>query len=127
MTRSLPIVVVAALIIAAASSFVITYITPQPAMAQLLSPQAQQIIDDTHAYCERITSEEESPRSCVGVPHESPTLVVLGGSLLLTGLGDAPIDNVVIWQAVDGFIALGYSIDSVLLTGQGTAQSPHNL
>jgi len=43
--------------------------------------------------------------------------VVLGGDLLLTGLGGSPIDNIVIWPAVDGFKAQGYSIDYIQLTG----------
>lgn len=98
--------------------------------AQPLSPEEQQIIDGVRAECDRLTNPEtagEAVYSCVSLPHHSPTLVVLGGELLLTGLGGSPIDNVFIWDAVDGFIALGYSIDSVQLTGQGTQDNPHNI
>jgi hypothetical protein len=106
-----------------------TIITVQTATASAtLSPGAQQIVDDVVAYCEQVISEPLHGE-CIGVAHESPTLVVLGGKLLLNPFEGAttPYDNIFIWQAVDGFIALGYSIDSVQLTGQGTTENPHNI
>lgn len=89
------------------------------AYAQFMSPQAEQIFDDATAYCERIIPEA-IPGSCLTLPHQSPTTVVLSGDLSITRTeGRAPIGNVFIWQAVDGFKALGYTIDSVLVADQG--------
>ena len=79
---------------------------------QSISPTAQQVLDDVWVNCERITPEA-FPAECASVSHESPVTVVLGGDLLLTGLDGGYIENRLIWQAVDGFKAQGYSIDSV--------------
>jgi hypothetical protein len=88
------------------------------------TPEVQQFLDDAQAYCDRISSE----MYCVRVLHESPTTVVLGGDLLLdTFPGERPVDNLIIWQAVDGFKAQGYTIDTIQLPGQGTEINPHTI
>ena len=109
-------------------SFIVPPSPHQLATAQLTSPPAQQILEDTWANCERIASGSER-RACVSIAHDSPMTVVLGGDLLLstTTPGVLNIDNFFIWQAVDGFKTLGYTIDSIELTGQGSEENPHNI
>lgn len=87
----------------------------------------QQIIDNVQAACSETTATGFT-EECVSVIHESPTTLVLEGRLLLV-LGGAQIglvDNPYIWQAVDRFKAQGYALNSVLLIGQGSLDSPHN-
>jgi hypothetical protein len=45
---------------------------------------------------------------------------------LVAAVGGGYAANPAIWNAVDGFKALGYSITSIQLSGQGNQGDPHN-
>ncbi len=87
----------------------------------------QQIISEVQSACDETTSLAELVSLCVFAVHESPITLVLQGNLLLlpTEVGGAIIDNTFIWQAVDRFKAQGYTLNSVLLSGEGTRGNPH--
>ena len=61
---------------------------------------------------------------CVSVFYESPTTLVLNGNMLIIQIGGYT-ENPFFWQAVDGFKAQDYTIDSVLVSGQSSQGSPH--
>ena len=63
---------------------------------------------------------------CVSIVYESPTTIVLNGELLIVQTGGYT-DNPFFWQAVDGFKAQGFTIDTVAVTGQGSRGNPHEL
>lgn len=113
-----------AIMIAAVSSFIIMIhiTTLQPAVAQA-SPPAQRIIDIVHSNCEQLTTsigfEGVLPAECVALKYESPNLVVLDAKMFLVDTTDTSrsVENDLIWQAVEAFIALqGYSVDSIVLS-----------
>jgi hypothetical protein len=90
-----------------------------------LTATTQQIIDEAHAACTQVTQAEVLNPICVTVVYESPTTLVLVGDLLVVQFGGGYGGNPFIWQAVDGFKAQGYTLHSVLLSGQGTQVNPH--
>ncbi len=57
------------------------------------------------------------------VIYQSPTTVVLEGNKLTVGAGGF-VDNQYLWQAVDLVKQQGYNIDSVTMSGVGTADNP---
>jgi hypothetical protein len=107
------------LLIAAAT----TAMTTTVAYAQTTTPAAQQIIDNARAACAGVTPSVLA-ELCVSVVYESPTTLVLNGDMLIVQTGGYT-QNPFFWQAVDGFKAQGYTIDSVLLSGQGSQGNPH--
>jgi hypothetical protein len=60
------------------------------------------------------------------VLHESSTLVLTGELLIVRDQGGGYVENRYIWVAVDEFKAVGHTLHSVLLAGQGTQGNPHN-
>jgi hypothetical protein len=119
MTNTLMIVVV---IIASLSLSLSLGQQQQVAMAQQVSPAAQNIIDIVHSNCEQITTAmgmEVLSSDCVALKYETPNLVVLDAKMFLVDTTDTErfIENDLIWQALEAFIALhGYSVDSVVLS-----------
>jgi hypothetical protein len=111
-------------VVIAAVAILTAQVTALWAQPSINTPEAQRILDISKDNCELLTS---SPLNCISLLHESPTTVVLAGDLFLTGTGISTANNIVIWPAVDGFKALGYSIDSVEQTGQGTEDNPLRL
>ncbi|MGH9925305.1 MAG: hypothetical protein ACRD5B_07985, partial [Nitrososphaeraceae archaeon] len=69
------------------------------------------------------------PTECVALEYESQNTVILQGALAVTSLppsgGLTHVANEWLWEAVDGLMAMGYSITSVMLSGQGTEPNPH--
>jgi len=106
-----------------------TTTTPTPPTTTL-TPTTQQIISDVHAACSEVTVPEVAIL-CVSVIHESPITLVLEGQLLIIqeagrGTGEPGlVNNPYIWQAVDRFKTQGYTLSSVLLSGEGTQGNPH--
>jgi hypothetical protein len=90
-----------------------------------LTATTQQIIDEVYAACTQVTQAEVLNPTCVTVVYESPTTLVLAGDLLVVQFGGGYGGNPFIWQAVDGFKAQGYTLHSVLLSGQGSQGNPH--
>lgn len=106
-----------------------------------ISPTAQQIIDAVKAECAKTI--EVSPylqtdelgfdlesvlvESCVFLLYESATTVVLNGYLLITQSPGVYIDNPFIWLAVDEFDVQGYTVNSVIVSRQGSQGNPHQL
>lgn len=94
----------------------------QVAMAQQVSPAAQNIIDIVHSNCEQLTTAmgmEVLLSDCVALKYETPNLVVLDAKMFLADSTETDrfVENDLIWQAVEAFIALhGYSMDSVVLS-----------
>ena len=86
----------------------------------------QQIIDEAHAACTQVTQADVLAPLCITVVHESPTTIVLTGDLLIVQFGGGYGDNPIIWQAVDKFKAQGYTLNSAVLTGQGSQGNPHS-
>jgi hypothetical protein len=61
------------------------------------------------------------------VVHESSATVVLTGEVLIANLGGGGyVENPYIWEAVDKFKPRGYTLNSVLLAGQGIQGNPHS-
>jgi hypothetical protein len=92
------------------------------------APRTQQIIDNVLNACSEEIGAIELALQCVSVVHDSSTTLVLTGELLIisvAGGGTAYVENRYIWIAVDEFSALGYTLDHVLLSGQGTQGNPH--
>jgi hypothetical protein len=92
-----------------------------------LTAAARQIIADAQTACTERTAPVLGPL-CVSVVYESPTILVLTGQLAIV-IGGGEIgyqENPYIWQAVDGFKAQGYTLNSVQLGGQGSQGNPHS-
>jgi hypothetical protein len=64
-------------------------------------------------------------RLCVSAVYASPKTVLVTGHLIIETT-DGNQQNPFIWLAVDGFKALGYSISSIQLSGQGSQGNPHD-
>lgn len=93
-----------------------------------VSSAAQQIIDNVLNACSEEIGAIELALQCVSVVHDSSTTLVLTGELLIisvAGGGTTYVENRYIWIAVDEFKALGYTLDHVLLSGQGIQGNPH--
>ena len=89
---------------------------------QLVSPSAQQIINNAKAECE--AAHFFQPR-CVEVAYESPTTVVVRGLVVIfgghpEGETQAFYSNPFLWKAVDAFKAQGYNITDVEITVLGS-------
>jgi len=98
---------------------------PPDSTTTTLTATTQRIIDEVHAACTQVTQAEVLNPICVTVVYESPTTLVLVGDLLVVQFGGGYGGNPFIWQAVDGFKAQGYTLNSVLLSGQGSQGNPH--
>jgi len=99
---------------------------------------ALSIIDGVRQKCE---SANFIGNSCVSLQYESPRIVILEGDKLIldtsnltggsssssTTGGGGYWPNPFLWQAVDGFKGLGYSVTSVELGGQGSQGNPHDI
>jgi hypothetical protein len=109
-------------ILGTASLVLLSVVVPTTVYAQTATSTTQQIISEVQSACDETTGLAELVSLCVSVVHESPTTVVLQGSLLLlpTVIGGDTIDNYFIWQAVDRFKAQGYTLNSAQVVGQGT-------
>ncbi len=99
---------------------------------ELARPSAAsvQIIEEVRSECES-SNFKFIGSQCVTLVYESPNTVVLDASLLListdfSGSFAGNWDNPFVWKAVDRFKALGYSLTSVELGGQGSQGNPHN-
>jgi hypothetical protein len=114
-------------ILGTASLALLSLVVPTTVYAQTATSTAQQIISEVQTACDETLSYAELVSLCVSLVHESPTTVVLQGNLLLrpTQVGGDIIDNYFIWQAVDRFKAQGYTLNSVLLAGEGAQPNPH--
>ena len=89
---------------------------------QLISPSAQQIINNAKAECEAAYFFQ--PR-CVELAYESPTTVVVRGLVILFGghpEGETQsfYSNPFLWKAVDAFKAQGYTNIDVEITVLGS-------
>jgi len=60
--------------------------------------------------------------ACVQVIYESPDRVVLTGDLI-TLAGEY---NSGIWKAIDGLETAAWSVENVLITGEGSKVNPHS-
>jgi hypothetical protein len=93
--------------------------------------QLQQVVSDAQAKCapalsglSGATPETLAEIYCLDVLYASDKTTLLSGDLLIpTTAGNQ--QNPFIWLGVDGFKALGYSITSVQLSGQGSQGNPH--
>ncbi len=88
---------------------------------QLISPSAQQIINNAKTECE--AARFFQPR-CVELIYESPTTIVVRGLVLILGGSPEPesqalYSNSFLWKAVDAFKAQGYRITDVEVTVLG--------
>jgi hypothetical protein len=123
----------AALLLTAATT------TTSPAFAQQQTPStaAQQIIETTKAECaSQINLGQDTPaevqtvlaESCISLVHESPTMIVLNGDLLISTSPGLYSENTSLWKAVNMIKDAGYNtITSVELAGQGNQGNPHKL
>src|ERR671918_321759 len=85
---------------------------------QLISPSAQQIINNAKAEC--VAAYFFQPR-CVELAYESPTTVVVRGLVIIFGGHPEPesqtfYSNPFLWKAVDAFKAQGYTNIDVEIT-----------
>jgi hypothetical protein len=113
--------VIMGLLMAALLSVTITTTTEEVYAQVQYSPAAQNILDIVHSNCETLTT---LVTDCVAIKYESPNLVVLDAKVFLNI--ESGGKNRFIWQAVDGFILLGYSVDSVVLNNHGSDErNPH--
>ena len=60
--------------------------------------------------------------ACIQVIYESPDRVVLTGDLI-TSAGEY---NSGIWKAIDGLETAAWSVENVLITGEGSKANPHS-
>ena len=60
--------------------------------------------------------------ACIQVIYESPDRVVLTGDLI-TSAGEY---NSGIWRAIDGLETAAWSVENVLITGEGSRANPHS-
>src|SRR5215213_549196 len=114
--------VLAAVVIAPTT---ITYAQITPSTA------AKQIVESAKADCAtKIRSDVPELKtiyaeSCISLVHNSPTMVVLTGDLLINTAALAYADNTSFWKAVNDLKNAGYTISSVELAGQGNQGNPH--
>ena len=128
---SLPLFVTFA---AAAFSIALLFVYYNAAYGQTQTTP-QQIVDNTKAECASLISAPADvpeirtvlAESCISLVHESPTMVVLTGDLLISTSPALYSDNVSIWKAVNNIKDSGYSITSVEVAGQGSQANPHKL
>jgi hypothetical protein len=98
---------------------------------------AQQIIETTKAECaSQINLGQDAPaevqtvftESCISLIHESPTMIVLNGDLLISTSSGLYSENTSLWKAVNMIKDAGYNtIASMELSGQGIQGNPHKL
>jgi hypothetical protein len=98
---------------------------------------AQQIIETTKAECaSQINLGQDAPaevqtvlaESCISLLHESPTMIVLNGDLLISTSPGLYSENTSLWKAVNMIKDAGYNtITSMELAGQGNQGNPHKL
>jgi hypothetical protein len=94
--------------------------------------QLQQVVSDAQAKCapalsglSGLTPEMLAKIYCLDVVYASDRTILLDGDLLIqTSAGNQ--QNPFIWIAVDGFKALGYTLTSTELSGQGSQGNPHS-
>ncbi|MFZ1877833.1 MAG: hypothetical protein WAU25_12460 [Nitrososphaeraceae archaeon] len=60
--------------------------------------------------------------ACLQVIYESPDRIVLTGDLITSG-GEY---NSGIWKAIDGLETAAWSVENVLITGEGSKANPHS-
>jgi hypothetical protein len=98
---------------------------------------AQQIVDTAQAECaSQINLGQDAPaeiqtvlaESCISLVHESPTMIVLNGDLLISTSPGLYSENTSLWKAVNMIKDAGYNtITSLELAGQGNQGNPHKL
>jgi hypothetical protein len=104
------------------------------AYAQIIpTTAATQIVESAKADCAtKIRSDVPELKTiyteaCISLVHNSPTMVVLTGDLLVNTAALAYADNTSFWKAVNDLKNAGYTISSVELAGQGNQGNPHKL
>jgi hypothetical protein len=96
-----------------------------------IPPDLQKVITDAQAACAPALYQfpglpgDLTNRLCVSAVYASPKTVLVTGHLIIETT-DGNQQNPFIWLAVDGFKALGYSISSIQLSGQGSQGNPHD-
>ncbi|HKI07194.1 MAG TPA: hypothetical protein VKA09_02255 [Nitrososphaeraceae archaeon] len=96
-----------------------------------IPPDLQKVLTDAQTACAPALYQipglpgDLTKGLCVNAVYASPKTVLVTGNLIIeTTEGNQ--QNPFIWLAVDGFKALGYSISSIQLSGQGSQGNTHD-
>jgi len=114
---------------------IIVIIAPTTTIYAQIPGQAQQIVNTAKTECATkirtdVPAELKSVYvdSCISLVHESPTMIVLTGDLLINTSPLLYADNTPLWKAVNNFKdSGGYTFTTVEITGQGRQANPHKL
>jgi hypothetical protein len=105
-----------------------TVMAQQQATTTTVTQETANIISQTETECHNGLEVETIP--CTLLIHESPTTIVLQGPSVISRLSDdrsqvVAAPNAWVWRVADSLKARSFTIDSIVLAGQGTAPNPH--